>query len=332
MIIFVLGVIAVILFVVGIALVFQGYRNIPDANTIVSKDAFDKVKSDFDNSKEEEEKLKQQLDSLTIKLEKTKEKLAQAQESGEGVDALKAQEEEYKTKIQELEKNLGFLREKADTQATESINVISSLREKNETLESEIVSTKGQVDPDALEVLSKEKESLESQVNKHLSRVQQLEGEMNTVTSLTEQNRKLTEGLKQITEKISELEDEILKSSPSAGKNAEKIKEINENLIEREKLLQLKLTQSRAQATGLDAICKEFKAQLEQMQSEGQETEEHSKESQRIGAEFSKLQEVLDEQNKFSHEVKQCLEEYRKKIQLLDDNARENIELIAQLA
>lgn len=275
MIIFVLGVITVVLFVVGIALAFQGFGNVPDASTIVSKDAFDKVENDLGNSKEQEEKLKLQMDSLAVELEKTKEKLAQGQESGEGVDALKAQEEEYKTKIQELEKNLGFLREKADTQATESIDVISSLREKNETLESEIVSTKEQVDPDALEVLSKEKESLESQLNKHLSRVQQLEVELNTAAGQTEENQKLTKGLKQITGKITELEDEILKAKPSAGENIGKIKKINENLIEREKLLQLKLTQSRAQVTGLDAICKEFKTQVKQLQNqkEGQETE-----------------------------------------------------------
>ena len=58
MILFIFGVIVVILFVTGITFVFQGYRDVPDASRMVSKETHDKVKNDLNDSKEQEEKLK----------------------------------------------------------------------------------------------------------------------------------------------------------------------------------------------------------------------------------------------------------------------------------
>ena len=73
---------------------------------------------------------------------------------------------------------------------------------------------------------------------------------------------------------------------------------MNKKLIERERFMQLELTKNRAQAKGLDAICKEFESQLDAMQSEGMGTNEQSESFKQIGAEFSKLQEILDEDRK----------------------------------
>lgn len=46
-------------------------------------------------------------------------------------------------------------------------------------------------------------------------------------------------------------------------RNFEKIKEFNDHLLEKEKILQYELTKSRAQNLGLEKICEEFKDQIE---------------------------------------------------------------------
>jgi predicted RNase H-like nuclease (RuvC/YqgF family) len=207
----ILGIAAVVLFVMGIVLLFQGYQTSPEASQVVPQEKFDALVKELQTTKELEESLKLQLDKIAVEYEETKTNLANAEKDGTATAPIQAQVQEYQSKVQQLEKELTFIRQKADQQAQESLSAIQKLR-----------AEKGG-DPDILEDLRKEKESFQGQLNGNLEKISQLETELTcaksgseevkqakqAVETLSAENQALKEGLTQITSKISHVEEEF---------------------------------------------------------------------------------------------------------------------------
>lgn len=81
-------------------------------------------------------------------------------------------------------------------------------------------------------------------------------------------NKFIQDEVKKSSECISTLQDKcsnLLNEKTERDMNFSRIKEFNEHLVEKEKSLQHELTKNRAQALGLEKICKDFKDQIENM-------------------------------------------------------------------
>ena len=74
----------------------------------------------------------------------------------------------------------------------------------------------------------------------------------------------------QFNDRIKQLEaqcDELRQAKIDLTRNFEKIKELNESLLDKEQSLYYELTKSRAQSLGLSKICEDFKGQIETMRN-----------------------------------------------------------------
>ena len=352
MAIFVLAFIAVVACVLGVSLVLSGIMNTPDEDSVVSVEEVSKIKNELSSKEEEEQKLRLRLDELAVKLEEATAKINEAKGAGGASQELIQQEQEYKVQIKDLERNLAFLRSKADQQAQESIKVISELDQSNKKLKEQIKGSLPNVDVKELEALRHEKISLQEKLNENNSKISELEAALKglegqdkdkeknqEIADLVHENQRLKDGLKGITSKIgevekgfeafrvqsqeklsrahqtvdkleseinplkTEIEENVLKihtleqelsqkqdlqderrslaadavqtdvDSESEERwqkekifleqNIHKLKGVNAKLIEKEKVLHLELTKSRAQVLGLEEICEEFKNQTE---------------------------------------------------------------------
>jgi predicted nucleic acid-binding Zn-ribbon protein len=225
----ILGIAAVVLFVVGIVLLFQGYQTIPEASQVVPQEKFDALQQELQTTKELEESLKLQLDKIAVEYEETKTKLANAEKDGTATDPLKIQVQEYQSKVEQLEKELTFIRQKADQQAQESLSAIQKLR-----------ADKGG-DPAVLENLRKEKESFQSQLNGNLAKMSELETELTRAKSgseevqqakstLSAENLALKKGLTQITSKISHVEEEFRRIQKKTSEELSSAQQANDRL------------------------------------------------------------------------------------------------------
>lgn len=82
------------------------------------------------------------------------------------------------------------------------------------------------------------------------------------------QEKQESEQINQLTAIIDQLKKEKEQSNPSnltLDQDYQKIKELNAQLLEKEKILQYELTKSKAQALGLERICEDFKIQIDEM-------------------------------------------------------------------
>ncbi|MFA5088969.1 MAG: hypothetical protein WC552_08070 [Candidatus Omnitrophota bacterium] len=138
-----------------------------------------------------------------------------------------------------------------------------------------------------IENLRKENLTLNQQVNDSLERMRHLEQEMESLraagTAQTPEARQddsdvqklyadFRGQLEQIRQKVNDLktvsvpeEEHPAEGDLESQQKLRKLKEMNNFLMEREKILQLELTKSRVQALGLKRICEDFKIQLDQM-------------------------------------------------------------------
>ena len=84
----------------------------------------------------------------------------------------------------------------------------------------------------------------------------------------------VSQELIEVSENLAELKgknEEMIIERQEGKHNNEKLKDFNQHLIEKEKILKYELTKSRAQSLGLEKICEDFKIQIEEMQDSPQE-------------------------------------------------------------
>ncbi len=310
MMIYVLIGVGVVLFTIGTSFVLKAYLNTPSENTIVPKPEFDKVKLELTQTKDFESKLKWQIEQLKIELETAQQNFEVSKGKEETVlknlqewqTKTVSSEEIYKTTIHQLETELNLLREKAETQAKDALEMVTSLTAENESLNgnSEALKLKDQElekNKELLKTLTADNERLKSDLESSRNSLEELNKQKDQVAQLTSEKESLAKDLEIAQQKVQQLNTallvkqealsyELTKSqaenkydSRLAGlenekiallavqtdlrRDLEKIKEINVVLLKKEEMIQYELTKARAQAMGLEKISEDFKTEIE---------------------------------------------------------------------
>ena len=215
---FILVLIVVVLFVVGVAYIFRGYLASPDQGKVVPKENLVRMREHLEVAEKESEKLRLQLDSMALELGETKEKFTASQKNQQAFEALKAKEREYLQQMDDLQKKIDFLAQKADGQAAEALDEINALLEESDGLKKALGA--GTAEPGADPVLTEENARLSAEIEQALAQIRQLEealneargmpdiqqGNQQTIANLLEEKSRLMNGLQRIHAKIAEVE------------------------------------------------------------------------------------------------------------------------------
>lgn len=316
----ILGFLAIVFFVVGVSLLWNGYRSVPSPEKIVPRQDLNTAEENFKAAKAETEKLRQQLTALTVEFDQTRTKLAEAEKNVQALKESRAQILKSQSRIEGLERDLNFLMQKADTQAVEAVDLITRLGAENENLQKAVKDALAAANPQEIERLTEENQKLKIQLEGFAGKVGELEAQaadqagMNgklqeaqaEKTGLSDENAALKAQLVEVGEKIRgaqadhekvqagyaaqleqlqaainrlQAENAALKEKAVAvaaappetwqnekdelEKELQGLRKSHTVLLEKEKILQFKLVQSRARATGLEKICEGFKYQVE---------------------------------------------------------------------
>jgi len=186
-----------------------------------------------------------------VELDQVKDKAAQAQATEERLQALSLKGQIKDGEISELQRNLNFLSGRADTQAQEAIDALQVLREENERLKQEI-NEAPKTDPAQVEVMAQEKETLQQQIAENVSRIKELEGQLAgqaaaqeavgksqaLINRLSDENKKLKEGVVQITGKIKAVQGEFHRALQEGGPAGQDIAEKERQLAQAQESIQ----------------------------------------------------------------------------------------------
>ena len=285
----------VLTFVIGASFLFRGYENIA-AGDIAPAGELKKVQNDLKLSKDETEKLRGQANSLAVGLEEMKSKLEWAQGNVKTLEETIGKASETKARLNQIEMDLNFLSQKADSQAREAIDVITRLAAESETLKKTISESAGTANAAEATQLADENSKLKIQVDGYTSKVKDLEALVKSAQDAASQVAVAEEELKKVraqneervvqanaalvklnsevellNSQIVEKDNRIKKFTEEAFSTKDKedlqkrlddVQATNQHLRDKEKVLTYKLAQSRAQAMTLEKICEEFKQQV----------------------------------------------------------------------
>lgn len=228
------------------------------------------------------------LENLSLANEKLKhdlEELKNQKSDPSSLEEIKAENQKLQTQIDEtsaqfksLEEELSVYREKVQRQDSESENSSVQLMKENERLKygiKEIVAKIQKVEG-AFAELKGQKENQLIQAN---SAVEELHRKIEQLTQEKSQNSEKIERLERLlvqkeseivvqqaevgTHQSQSISDDQIKMNNELGR----LKQMNDFMVDQEKLLQLELTKYRARAVGLEAICQELRKQLHQDKS-----------------------------------------------------------------
>jgi len=171
--------------------------------------------------------------------------------------------------------------------------LVADLTSQNEMLTRQIDEVKSSVDQDKvkMEQIAAEKEALQSEVKKREDQIIELQEELKSFQAMADDKvaeaQEMIEKLKidqpvvgkaelddmqnKLSEAISGVETLKRENTNLQQLNADlkdgfkKTEEMNEVLLEKEKLMQYELTKKRAQSLGLEKICEDFKVKIESM-------------------------------------------------------------------
>ncbi|MCC6758168.1 MAG: hypothetical protein IT395_00895 [Candidatus Omnitrophica bacterium] len=203
----------ILAFVVGASLLFRGFSKLPDAEMIAPVSELEKAQTDLKAASAETEKVRAQANTLAVQLEEMKGKVAWAEGNVKSLEETLRKSSEAQSRIDQLEKDLSFLSQKADSQARESIDVITRLAAETEVLKLQTAAPAASEDSSALK---DENQKLQIQVDGYASKVKDLEAAVaaaqeagtkyadvtKTNTQLTEENAVLKKNLAELDEKI----------------------------------------------------------------------------------------------------------------------------------
>ena len=173
------------------------------------------------------------------------------------------QEQEYKAKVENLEEELRAISEKGVAQAQEAMTMIEKLSKENETLKN-FKSQEAAIQNEDLALAQKQAEQLhqdngllQAQLVSSQEKVRQLQEEAVAIRQRMEDE--LASG-KETIEQFKKEREEAL----ALARETQEVKAQNAALQEEIKALQLANQKLRAQASGLEKICENYKMQLEQ--------------------------------------------------------------------
>jgi DNA repair exonuclease SbcCD ATPase subunit len=196
--------------------------------------------------------------------------------------------EDYQTKVDELENELRQISEKAAGQAQEALSMIDHLNKEasilrlekeSQAAEFEIRLTQAQ---DYTTQLKTDNTALQSQLDDTQTKVRFLEEEFVMVkkqmgqelaqaNTVIEELRKKEAQFLAPTPVVEDSQFEALQQENQTlaqanhdfQKSLQKLRELNDHLIEKSETLQYELTKARAQASGYERICENYKNQIE---------------------------------------------------------------------
>jgi chromosome segregation ATPase len=198
------------------------------------------------------------------------------------------------SKITQLETQLAVIRKEMGQQLIEANATIARLKAESET--------QGRVSQDSILAEKKEIDEWREKTSVQLRDMEE------TLAKAREENLLLKDAKKLLEAKISVLEDDFKKQLDDAKaivhtltgekettqqrtteleQNLEKLKELNATLIDKAKILQFELNRQRAQATGMERVCTNFKSQLEEL---FETVEKTKKDNERLLAERVNLE------------------------------------------
>lgn len=250
MTIYILTVIIVICFILGVSFLYQGMAQA----SRISAEEFEKAKSDLTSAKIREGQLKTELESAKKEAGESKTALQQTRTSHTEVTAshaevtakaqqeivdLKVSQEQLQAQITEFEAELNALYVKADSQAQNALDIIEKLHKENEQSKIQVVKVEPAPDISPIENLKAENQNLQSQLASLQGKIQQFQDLENKTFETKAQEQSAFE------EKMN------------------KLKEINNFLTQKEQLLQAELKKNRVRVVGLEKICEDLKIQLD---------------------------------------------------------------------
>lgn len=261
MMIFIIAAVVIILFVLGVTLIYKGYTSTPDPLKVVAKEDFTKLQEESEQAHQEQQQLKLQLDAMAVRLEEAKIQWQEAQRIKESLSVLEGQDNAQKAALNRLEADVSFLAGKADTQAQDAVEVINTLLAENEFLRDEVSRAENKVAPEDIARLNEVNLSLKEQIEEHLAKIKELEdvlakggdaappqdgqGEA-VIRDLSQENERLKQGLKTLTAKIDEFEDafqqareeEPAADASQAGETLVRLKEASDQITRLEEEIQ----------------------------------------------------------------------------------------------
>jgi len=238
-------------------------------------------------------------------------------------EALATKEVEYQKKVAELEVELQTISQKAQRQSQEALEAIEQLQKENERLKSEqnnrVTSAEANLikAQDTITTLHEEQGALQNRLSQSQAEVQRLQDEVvfikqqmaqEIVLSKSEKDNLITENqtlqrslevtIANATKNLQE-EADTLRGENQTLKNAmndltmtnQKLKDLNEHLIEKSESLQWELTKARAQMTSYERSCENYQNQLKNaFDSKGSVEENYSK----LNETNNRIQETLE--------------------------------------
>lgn len=327
--ILIVGVVGIFFFVLGVALIYRGMANSPDADEVVQKVEYEDVRSKLDNVEKEEKGLKLQLDSMTVELQDAQVRAQEADVIKKDVDSLRERDRQHQEMIHSLEENLNFLSKKADEQAKKSIDAILALDSKSKKLQGEAQEYIEQALQVDVEGLSDEKDSLKKQLAGNVEKLNGLQAELMNVQQRSEaelqeskalveklrsENEVFEKGIVEITSKITSVEEEFSKVQQEKDQQLQNAKQ----LIDKLRTEQQHLTQdgaSKEQVVALESELNRIKAE-----SEGRLLEAHQNVG-RLQEEVNRFQREIQENQHQRVELQNQIDENQRSISAVDEDA-----------
>lgn len=190
--------------------------------------------------------------------------------------------DKHKKRVEELEEELRAISEKGVAQAQEAMLMVESLTKENQSLKDERFAKEGSQRNElsqALEHAEKlrlENDSIQTRLESSEARFTQMQEEIVLIRKQTgeelEQSRAVIEQFKATQASAStqsqellelRIENEKLRSeAESLRSEDQKLKDLNAQLLEKSQSLQYEITKNRAQVSGLERICENYKSQL----------------------------------------------------------------------
>ncbi len=286
--------IGVILFVVGVWFLYRGYLSTPNANQIVALTEYSKLETELVLSKEVEKKLRQDLDTLRGELSAVKDvagRQASLRQTEDDTLTLRRDYEQRLAQSMAMVDSLKFSQDSLRDQLREAVNKVHTLEENIDNLQRE------QQRP--IEQLTAEKKSLQTQVEESLAQIHRLETDLRNalregeerLSEVNSENERLklsAQSLKAQAEekaaRVQQLEGDVtatidalrqdreglLEGKAEFEQSLRKFKEVNAQLMEKEKHIQYELAKSRAQSMGMEKICMDLKIQFDKLQKEAE--------------------------------------------------------------
>ena len=217
-------------FVVGVSLLFRGCFILPDSAKVAPASDFQKAQNDLKLANTETEKLRGQANTLAVQLEEMKGKLNWAEENVKALEEALKETEQGQSRLEQLEKDLAFLSQKADSQASGAIEVITSLAAERESLQN-MISQNATVKTEDFNNLTDENQKLKIQMEGYASKVKEIEA---ALASGKEADAKLVSVQQELKQVRLENEEKIVQANAALVKLNSEVEQLNMQIADKD--------------------------------------------------------------------------------------------------